>query len=230
MQDYTGVVVRGDYNKSSILNAYDGTTGIESEDILDIVRSTNEAQEIATPQPAPVSQPIAPPKTEEKTAPAIDKKRPYYITHLVSKGDTISTIAQKYGVSSEVLRDMNSLSGTHLSINQQLVIPRINGVQYTIQKGDTMSTIAQKYGIKDANSILVVNDLEKGKLLTVGKQLLLPNPTKDPNKKVVVKAPEKKPAPVKKNTPKPVVVKKDAPNTQKTISYGGYSLDLMVEK
>jgi hypothetical protein len=37
MQDYTGAIVRGQYDKSSIIDAYDGTTGEESYDILQIV-------------------------------------------------------------------------------------------------------------------------------------------------------------------------------------------------
>ncbi len=82
----------------------------------------------------------------------------------------------------------------------------------------------------------MANSLEQRSILSVGKTLLLPNPTKDPNKKVIVKVPEKKPVAVVKTVVPavkkvvPVAVQRNAPNTQKTISYGGYSLDLKVEK
>jgi hypothetical protein len=58
----------------------------------------------------------------------------------------------------------------------------------------------------------------------------LPNTTKNPNKKIVVKPVDKQPTTPLKNPTKQTLVKKDAPNTQKTISYGGYSLDLKVAK
>lgn len=231
MQDYTGAIVRWEYDKSTIIDAYDGTTGKETYDILEIVDSWE------TLPPVPV-EPIAPPISEpvqvppvEPNIPAVDKKRPLYATHTVSRGDTISTIAQKYSISSDALRNANWLTGTFLSLNQKLVIPRINGVKYTVQKGDTLSVIATKYGIANAENILLANDMQKGAVLSIGKSLLLPNPTKDPTKKIVAKPVEKKPTvPVKTPAKKPSAPKKDAPNTQTTISYGGYSLDLKVAK
>ncbi len=77
--------------------------------------------------------------------------------------------------------------------------------------------------------------MNEGAVLSVGKTLLLPNPTKDPTKKIVTKptTPAKKPTQntPQKPAPKPASQpKKDAPNTIKTISYGGYALDLKVEK
>ena len=130
------------------------------------------------------------------------------------------------------LREANNIHGTHLSINQKLTIPRINGVPYSVQKGDTLSTIAEKYGIVDTNSILLANNMDRRGVLSVGKKLLLPNPTKDPNKKVVVvPIPEKKPVvPALPIVAKPTVTKRNRdPVNQKTISYGGYSLDLKVD-
>lgn len=161
------------------------------------------------------------------------------MTHTVVRGDTISTIAQKYGIPIATLRTMNNLNTDILSINQKIVIPRINGIQYTIQKGDTLSTIAQKYGIQDMNTILIANTMSRNTKLSVGKQILLPNPTKDPTKKPAPQVaktapavkqapaanPAKKPAaPALKPAPKPVV------RDQQNITYGDYSLGLKVSK
>lgn len=96
-----------------------------------------------------------------------DKKTPLYISHVVVSGDTLGSIAQKYGISVSTLQKMNGLEGNFLSINQKLVIPQIRGVQYVVKKGDTLSLIASTYGIKDAGNILLANDLEKGAILTV---------------------------------------------------------------
>lgn len=157
------------------------------------------------------------------------------MTHTVVRGDTISTIAQKYGIPIATLRTMNNLSTDILSINQKITIPRINGIQYTIQRGDTLSTIAQKYGIQDINTILVANDMSRNTKLSVGKQILLPNPTKDPTKKPapqVAKTPTTpKPAPAANNAKKPAApAPKPAPRDQQVITYGDYSLSLKVSK
>lgn len=232
MQDYTGAIVRGQYDKSTIIDAYDGTTGQESYDILDVVDTSNvNTPETPTEQPEPENIPPVVVQKPVEVQPIENKKRLLYTTHIVARGDTLSTIAEKYGVSTTALREENNIRGTHLSINQKIIIPRINGIQYVIKKGDTLGTIAQKYGIADANSILLANDIDKKGILSVGKTLILPNTTKDPDTKIAVVPPVKKPTtpttPVKQT---PVVVKKKAPVDQKTISYGGYSLDLKVDK
>ena len=162
------------------------------------------------------------------------------MTHTVVRGDTISTIAQKYGIPIATLRTMNNLNTDILSINQKITIPRINGVQYAIQKGDTLSTIAQKYGIADINTILVANDMSRKSTLSVGKKLLLPNPTKDPTKKPVTQvakapAPAAKKAPTnntekKAPAPAPAPAPRPAARDQQVITYGDYSLSLKLNK
>ena len=157
------------------------------------------------------------------------------MTHTVVRGDTISTIAQKYGIPIATLRTMNNLDTDILSISQKITIPRINGVQYAIQRGDTLTTIAQKYGISDVNTILVANDMSRGSTLSVGKKLLLPNPTKDPTKKPVTQVAKTpttpKPAPANNNAKKPAApAPKPAPRDQQVLTYGDYSLSLKVSK
>ena len=169
MQDYTGAIVRGQYDKSTIIDSYDDTTGQSTYDILNVVDNNAPAptgddtstsipvQEVPITQQPPAEKIV---EENEKPAPAlVDKKRPLYMTHVVQKGDTLSTIAQKYSLSVETLRSMNNISGTHLSVGKKLLIPRISGVEYVIQKGDTLSTIAQKYGIEDSKNILIANDM-----------------------------------------------------------------------
>lgn len=211
-----------------------GKQGRLLEFIQDLVETPPETTLIA-PEPTPLPAPTIVPNPEPQ--PVKDPKRALYVTHTVARGDTLSTIAQKYDIPVATLRMMNQLGSSDiLSINQKIIIPRINGVQYIVQKGDTLSVIAQKYGVKDVNSIAIANDMSPRSTLTVGNKLLLPNPTKDPAKKPVqvaaTKQPEKKPAPAKNNTPAPVlktavkVAVKDPP----VITYGGYSLSLKVNK
>lgn len=231
MQSYTGVVVRGEYDRSTILASYDWETGESTSDFIEDLVQTPPETTLIEPEPAPVTEPVA----EQAPEPTVDPKRWLYVTHTVVRGDTISTIAQKYGIPIATLRTMNNLSTDILSINQKITIPRINGIQYTIQRGDTLSTIAQKYGIQDINTILVANDMSRNTKLSVGKQILLPNPTKDPTKKPapqVAKTPTTpKPAPAANNAKKPAApAPKPAPRDQQVITYGDYSLSLKVSK
>lgn len=239
MQEYTGAVVRGDYDRSTIIDAYDGTTGQETiEDTVDVETDDQVVEPpveeiVPVPPQVVVTQPI-PADTPSKIID--DKKRALYTTHIVRSGDNLWSIAQKYGVSLSQLRSKNNLANDRLSINQKIIIPQISGVQYSVEKWDTLITIAEKYGIKDIDTILIANDMTSGATLRVGRSLLLPHPTKDPAKKIVAqptpKAPEKKTVAQKITTPAPAKVtpKKEVVNTQQTISYGGYTLDLKVTK
>lgn len=235
MQSYTGVVVRGEYDRSTILASYDWETGESTSDFIqDLVQEAPETTLLKPETPPILTDPN--PEAEKPESQPVDPKRWLYVSHTVVRGDTISTIAQKYGVPIATLRSMNNLNSDILSISQKLVIPRINGVQYAIQKWDTLSTIAQKYGIKDINTIVVANDMERNSTLSVGKKLLLPNPTKDPTKRSTPEPAIKKPTPVapkpaaNQPTKAPAVVSPPVVRDQQNIAYGDYSLSLKINK
>ncbi len=70
------------------------------------------------------------------------------VDYQVQKGDTVSSIAQKFGISAETIRWQNNLSakGT-IKEGQTLQILPITGVAHTVKKGDTVYSIAKKYDI-----------------------------------------------------------------------------------
>lgn len=70
------------------------------------------------------------------------------VDYTVQKGDTISIISQKFGVSVDTLRWQNDLSakGT-IKEGQTLKVLPITGVAHTVKKGDTVYSIAKKYDI-----------------------------------------------------------------------------------
>lgn len=75
------------------------------------------------------------------------------IEYTVSDGDTVSTIAKKFGVSIDTIRWQNNLrSVDSLKIGQTLEILPITGVSHKVQKGDTIYAIAKEYDA-DAQSI-----------------------------------------------------------------------------
>ncbi len=96
-----------------------------------------------------------------------------YIIYIVNKGDTLYSIANKYGVTVDSIKQTNNLTNNILSIGQTLKIPSKtnNNIMYTVKKGDTLYSIANKYGvtvdyIKQANN-LTNNTLSIGQILTI---------------------------------------------------------------
>ncbi len=54
--------------------------------------------------------------------PKLDKTQ--YITHTVSKGETLYQISRKYGISVTEIKNINNIKGTSLSYKQKLKIPK----------------------------------------------------------------------------------------------------------
>ena len=89
-------------------------------------------------------------------------------TYTVKSGDTLSSIASKFGTTYQKLAEINNIPNPNLIYVGQIL--KINGTSssttYTVKSGDTLSEIAQKYnttidnlvsknGIKDKNKIYV---------------------------------------------------------------------------
>jgi len=74
-------------------------------------------------------------------------------------GDSVQTVAQKFGISEDSVRWNNNLTSDSLAPGKALQLPGITGVIYTVKAGDTAATLAAKYQA-DAERILSYNDLE----------------------------------------------------------------------
>ncbi|HET7313755.1 LysM peptidoglycan-binding domain-containing protein [Salinisphaera sp.] len=82
-------------------------------------------------------------------------------THVVHRGDTLSRLAQTYGVSVAALRQANHLPSDRIRIGQSLIVPRPGGHQsappaepsqtYIVQSGDTLWHIGQRYNVSVAS-------------------------------------------------------------------------------
>lgn len=96
-------------------------------------------------------------------------------TYTVQRGDTISAIAEEFGVSTNTIRWANNIpaKGT-ISVGQKLTILPITGVRHKVQRGDTISGIAKKYKA-DANEIADYNSLENGQGLIIGTTIIVPD-------------------------------------------------------
>jgi murein DD-endopeptidase MepM/ murein hydrolase activator NlpD len=75
-----------------------------------------------------------------------EKMRAEIVKYQVNEGDTLSTIADKFGVSVDTIRWQNNLgSKDQIKVGQTLEILPITGVSHKVKKGDTVYSIAKKY-------------------------------------------------------------------------------------
>lgn len=67
------------------------------------------------------------------------------IEYKVKSGDTLSSVAEKFGVSLETIRWQNSLTRDSIKEGQILEILPVTGVSHKVKKGDTVYSIAKLY-------------------------------------------------------------------------------------
>jgi murein DD-endopeptidase MepM/ murein hydrolase activator NlpD len=132
--------------------------------------------------------------------------KPVITTYVVKKGDTLSSIASQFSISTNTLLWANDLTKKSvIKEGQKLTILPISGVMYTVAKKDTLSGIAVKFDAS-VEEIVSFNDLEDTKTIKVGMKLIIPN-AELPLEKPVAKPVEK----VVKAEVKKEVVKEQAP-------------------
>lgn len=123
------------------------------------------------------------------------------VLHTVRSGDTLSTLAERYGTSVVKIKRANRLSGTNLRIGQKLEIPVAEPVRkaeavspqseiYIVRSGDTLSTIAERYGV-GLSKLRAANGL-RGNAIRVGQKIVIPATAKRLQEKAETSAKSKK--------------------------------------
>ncbi len=135
-----------------------------------------------------------------KNDPSLKTKNIY---HYVKKGETLSKIANTYGLSVYELKKMNKLSGNSIKVKQRLLVgyqaveqptvpqaardkptgmasanTQTNGTAsqpefYTVKKGDTFYAIAKKLNV-NAKTLADYNNIKNINVLSVGQKLKIP--------------------------------------------------------
>lgn len=68
------------------------------------------------------------------------------LIHVVQSGETLFSIARRYGVSLARLKSDNGLADDAVAVGQALLIA-LPAESYTVQRGDTLYAIARRYGV-----------------------------------------------------------------------------------
>ena len=104
-----------------------------------------------------------------------DSDRLLYLTHEVQEGETITSIAERYGLDPETIISVNRIRDiSAVTAGARLEIPNMNGQLYIVQEGDMLSTIAHKFSpdlgwktLMDINGLTSEN-------ITVGQEIFIP--------------------------------------------------------
>ncbi len=110
--------------------------------------------------------------------------------HKVTRGETLTGIANSYGTTNAALRDLNKLKKDGVWVGQRLKVPagtRTSSVtgasastakatkkpsKHTVKRGDTLSAIASKYGVS-MTEIKTANHMKSGEV-QLGQTLTIP--------------------------------------------------------
>jgi LysM repeat protein len=65
--------------------------------------------------------------------------------YVIEEGDTVASIAKKFGVDTDTIKWQNNLTGDKIKIGQTLEILPVTGIAHKVAKGDTVYSIAKKY-------------------------------------------------------------------------------------
>lgn len=116
-----------------------------------------------------------------------------YITHTVTRGQTLFSISKMYGTTVDAIKKNNMIEGNSLSIGQVLSIPQNShsntiddnnaverdGIRYhTIRSKETLFSLSKKYGVT-INDICLANPGISINNFPIGKEIVIPQKNND---------------------------------------------------
>ncbi len=111
------------------------------------------------------------------------KSKSYASNHKVRRGENLSVIAKRYGLSLSTLKRINNIRGSRIYIGQRLQLPGNNNYRasasssiktdHRVARGENLSLIARKYGVK-VSDIRRVNKM-RGSRIFPGQKLEIPS-------------------------------------------------------
>jgi LysM repeat protein len=101
------------------------------------------------------------------------------VTHTIQSGETLSGIADTYGVGLDAIASANEIEDVDLIFEGQVL--RIPGSQatvplrtYTVEPGDSLSYVADLYGVS-LNELIALNEIENPDIIQPGDILAIPS-------------------------------------------------------
>ncbi|MDD5626748.1 MAG: M23 family metallopeptidase [Patescibacteria group bacterium] len=111
---------------------------------------------------------------QEVKAGPVEEARTEVVQHIVTPGESVSSIALQYGLSVATILSANNLSETsYIRPGDILKIPPVSGVLYTVKSGDTLGEISKTYQ-GDLQKIVEYNNLGSEANIQIGQSLMIP--------------------------------------------------------
>ncbi len=148
------------------------------------VSATASPKPTTTPKPTPT--PTASPTPKPTPTPTVSATTSAFVSYKVVAGDTLGSIATKFGVTVARIQAANSLgTSTTIRVGQTLKIPTAVSSSpvattsptiktYTVKSGDTLWGIASKLGVS-VTKLAELNGITNANLLRVGQVLKVPS-------------------------------------------------------
>ncbi|MCK4355202.1 peptidoglycan DD-metalloendopeptidase family protein [Candidatus Parcubacteria bacterium] len=106
---------------------------------------------------------------------------------IVKQGDTISSIAVEFNISTDTILWANDLTKKSvLKVGKKLIILPVSGILHIVKSGNTLSEITRYYKA-NSNEIIVINDIQDNKIF-IGDVLVIPG-AKKPSSSYIAKVP-----------------------------------------
>lgn len=159
-EERKGIVVTALYRKRGKLSRTLSHSGMAAITTLGVMLAPLIAQEFPGKTINPWEISAAPSVLSAATDdPGIDtqvssKVRDSIIEYEVQSGDTVTSVANKFGISADTIRWENDLTKDTIKVGKTLKILPVSGIAHTVVKGDTIYSIAKKY---DANVQAIVD-------------------------------------------------------------------------
>lgn len=145
---------------------------------------------------APVYRPSPPPPIRPVVEPVVVTAPTETTTYVVAKGDMLSVVAKRYGVSvQDIMRINNITDPNRIRVGQKLQLPGVidvsrpqevqtertvvaagvarGGERYEVKAGDSLSVIAQRYGV-NVQELMRANNITDANRIRVGQEVLIP--------------------------------------------------------
>jgi surface antigen/LysM repeat protein len=179
-------------SSSSVANAADVSSLSQTDQTsIDNVVATSVAAGVAQAANLPIATSVAnlaisaQTKSEFTQSDGVSTTKPQIIessvvnrsvvSYNVTDGDTVDTLAAKFGISKETIKWANNLTSDAISVGSTLRILPVDGVLYSVKDGDTIDSIASKYSV-DKTRLVLYNDLDVSGLAP-NTSIILPSAT-----------------------------------------------------
>ena len=101
------------------------------------------------------------------------KSRKDITKYITVAGDTVTSLANKYGITSDSIRWSNGINGDQLPVGKELLIPPRSGIVYMVKSSDTVDSIVSRF-MANKDQLVTFNDIEISGL-PVGEYILIPD-------------------------------------------------------